>query len=379
MPARLLIMGQSARAAAQCAARAGFRVAAADLFGDSDTLEAAPHWQKLDMDDQGCPTAASVAAAIDHLAAPGDGVVLTSGFESRPALVGMLAELAETRGAVLLGNDSAAVAAVKDPSVLFPALAFLGVPHPPTRTEPPETKRGWITKQVGGSGGTHLRQSCPVETVEPGQRRYWQRHLPGKAVSVQVLGAGRDAAVLGFCEQWADPTPGQPFRFGGVALCRRHPVWAAKAQTWALAVSRHFRLRGLASMDFVVDESDEPSLIDINPRPGQSLDLFPHIPELMALHVTACSGRLPKTVLPKALHAIASAVIYAPRSGVVADEFQWPPGTKDIPPAGRAITAGQPLASLTAQGLNSVIARRHIQARARHAITAIIKKGEITP
>ena len=370
---RLVILGQTGRAAAHAAVRAGYQAVVADMFGDRDTLITAIDWRKLGTDDEGLPEGTDALQAVETLAQDGDGLVLMSGFESRPALIDALGAMAQEKGAVLLGNDSATVAAVKDPNVLFPALAYLGVPHPPTRTDLPEMGRGWLSKKVGGAGGSHLTSLCPFGPIDESGRRYWQQMLPGAPVSVQVLGSGDDAMALGFCEQWIDPAPDAPFRFGGVALCVERPAWADQAEEWALAVSRHFHLRGLASVDFLIGEDGKPVLIEVNPRPGQSLDVFSaHLPQLKAWHVEACQGKLPGDALPVPSQSIASAVAYAHRAGKIAHNFHWPPGSADIPRPGRVLVEGQAFVSVIATEADATAAREAAQAGTKRAGDAII-------
>ena len=370
---RLVILGQTGRAAAHAAARAGFQSVVGDMFGDRDTLITALDWRKIAIDDEGMPDSADALQAVEDLAQPEDGLLLLSGFESRPALIDALASMAEAKGAQLVGNDSATVAAVKDPSVLFPALNYLGIAHPPTRTDLPENSRGWLSKKIGGAGGSHLTSLCPFGPNDDEGRRYWQQMMPGVPVSVQVLGNGEDAVVLGFCEQWIDPAPDTPFRFGGVALCIQRPAWADRAEPWALSVTRHFKLRGLGSIDFLIGEDGAPILIEVNPRPGQSLDVLGgHLPQLLALHVAACKGELPAEPLPQPQKSIASAIAYAPRPGKIAHNFHWPPGTADIPRPGRVLVQGQAFVSVIAQEETTALAREAVQAGLKRAWDAII-------
>lgn len=381
---RLLLLGQSCRAAAQAAQRSGFQVAIADMFGDSDALALAEDWRLLDADDAGLPSSASAIKAVEDLATPGDRVLLLSGFESRPGLIAALDAVATSRGAMLLGNDDATVAAVKDPANLFPALAYLGIPYPSTRTEPPPDQSGWLSKQIGGAGGGHLRiveeNDASSKTFGP---RYWQKQCLGAPASVQLLANGDDAIILGFCEQWTDPTQDEPFRFGGVALWQTPPAWANAAQKYALALSKHFHLKGLISVDLLVaaDKSgtdDSVVVIEVNPRPGQSLDLFHHIPQLMAWHCAACEGVLPDAPTPSTPDVCAVAILYAPIDGIVADGFDWPAQAADIPSAGRRVAAGQPFISIVAHGPTIGAAKQAAQSHQLQALTAIINEREVS-
>ena len=58
-------------------------------------------------------------------------------------------------------------------------------------------------------------------------------------------------------------------------------------------------LAGLNSVDFLVAD-DAVWLLEINPRPGATLDIFePDGGSLFALHVQACGGVLPERVVPR--------------------------------------------------------------------------------
>jgi uncharacterized protein len=371
---RLIILGQSGRAAAQSAVRSGYNVVVADMFGDRDTLITALDWRQLHRDDEGLPSAADTLSAVECLAEKDDGVLLLSGFESRPGLIDDIADLALQKQAVLLGNDSATVAAIKDPAILFPALAYLGIAHPQTRTEPPENDQGWLSKLIGGAGGSHLTALSGFQAPREPGRRYWQKQISGQPVSVQILGDGLgDAVALAFCEQWVSPSDQCPFRFGGIALCVDRPGWADQSELWALAVARHFRLKGLGSVDFIIAQDGSPYFIEVNPRPGQSLDVFAgYLPELMTFHVEACGGKLPPLPLPQPSQSVASAIAYATRQGKIAHNFHWPPGSADIPRPGRKVLLGQPFVSVVAQEATSQLARESVQAGINRAMDAII-------
>jgi predicted ATP-grasp superfamily ATP-dependent carboligase len=309
--------------------------------------------------------------AIEALTSPGDRIVLLSGFESRPNLIGAVDAMARTRQAILAGNSEETVTAVKDPATLFPALAYLGIPFPPTRLEPPDQTCGWLSKQVGGAGGAHLRIDAATDYLDAPGRRYWQKHCAGTPASVQVLANGDDAVVLGFCEQWTSPTIDEPYRFGGVALWQAPPPWAKHAEDYARTIVRHFGLKGLISVDLLIDSEQSPLVIEINPRPGQSLDLFRHIDDLMTLHCQACEGRLPDHPIPPPPYSSAVMIAYAPHDGTISADYRWPREAADIPEAGRRIAAGRPLATIVAHGPDIEAAKQAAQLRLLQTYNAI--------
>src|SRR3712207_3996995 len=72
----------------------------------------------------------------------------------------------------------------------------------------------------------------------------------GRAVSVLVLGNGDQAVSLAASEQWCDPLPERPYRYGGAAApAELSPELRAGAERLAAASG----LRGLGSVDAIVD------------------------------------------------------------------------------------------------------------------------------
>ncbi|MEJ2432582.1 MAG: ATP-grasp domain-containing protein, partial [Pseudolabrys sp.] len=91
---------------------------------------------------------------------------------------------------------------------------------------------------------------------------------------------GRRVMVLGFSAQWAAPLPGRPFRYGGAV--RPAPLANGVLRAMTAAIERlnaAVPLTGLASADFLVD-GDAFHLLEVNPRPGASFDLFEHIAQI---------------------------------------------------------------------------------------------------
>ena len=74
--------------------------------------------------------------------------------------------------------------------------------------------------------------------------------------------------------QWAAPAPGEPFRFGGsLRPAGLSPELEYQLRRAAEAITAACGLRGLNSIDFLV-EGSEYTLIEVNPRPGATLDIF---------------------------------------------------------------------------------------------------------
>jgi predicted ATP-grasp superfamily ATP-dependent carboligase len=359
-----LIAAASGRALAASAKRAGYRVSVLDLFGDSDLVSLATRFARVARGETGGFDSQAVADAAGRLA-PGNsnpliGFVYGSGFEDRPDLLARMA-----RGRELFGNAPLTLARAKDPMGLAGILAELELPHPETRLDPPpraELDR-WLVKRAGGAGGVHIRRAGDAGGIRGGC--YYQRFVAGRSVSALVLGAATDAVILGLSEQWTEPSRRQPFRFGGVAAPAEIPgAVAAPLVAAARALARRLGLIGLNSVDFILD-GENFWVIEVNPRPGASLDVFERLcaAPLFELHLRACRGDLPRETAPAPRHAEASAVFYGDSKTAIAPGFDWPEWTADRPASSTRVRAGEPLCTVFADGERPGVARKALRNR----------------
>ncbi|MFH6783957.1 MULTISPECIES: ATP-grasp domain-containing protein [Methylobacterium] len=355
----VLIAAQSGRALAAAARRAGYRPFVADLFGDADTRGLAAGYRRVPGRLGAGPGARGVEAALAALAAEaGDpiGLVLGSGFEGAPELMRRLAG----RHA-LLGASADAVAALKDPAGFAALCRRLGIPHPEIAVAPVPDPAGWLVKRRGASGGGHIRPAGPG-SLPAGT--YLQRRVPGRPHSLAALADGRDLAVLAVTEQWAAPGPDRPFRYAGAAAPAGLPPGIREAAEAALAgLVAATGLRGLVSADLLV-EGEAWWLLEVNPRPGATLDVLDRGPvPLFAAHLAAASGRLPEH-RPILSGAAASEILYAGAAIPAVPPLDWPAWTMDRPSPGSRIEAGAPVCTVIAEGADAGEARRAVARRA---------------
>lgn len=353
-PEAVLICGLSGRALAQSARAAGFRPIVLDAFADLDTREAALRWRRVPVRPDWRWRRGPLLAAAERLAPAPIPLVWASGFERAPEL---LAELA--RGRPLWGTPPAVIRALKNPLAFARAARHLGLVHPTTRTTPPSDATGWLCKRRGAAGGGHVRWA--TATRPEGRGWYWQRHAPGRPVSALVAGTGAAAVVLGFSEQW--PVPGRHFRFAGAAVPARCPDLArTRLGEAAMALARHYGIRGLASVDALVD-GDQVTVLEVNPRPGASLDAYEQAcgTSLFGLHREACAGRLPTAPATRA--AAGSAIVMAPKAVRVPQGFAWPSWTADRTPGGAFIRGGAPVCTVLAKAGDIAMVRERLLER----------------
>jgi predicted ATP-grasp superfamily ATP-dependent carboligase len=367
----LAIVGVTARALSQAARRsssyAEARIVALDWFADRDLIEAADSAEALPTRRSGGFAERPLLKALWRLAPERSLLVVGSGFEARLPLLARLA--ARYR---LAGNAPAVLARVKDPRQFFAGVARLGIPHPEIARDVPLGARGeWLIKRVGGAGGGHVRAARRSGPVAIGC--YAQRRVAGRPVSIGFLADGEGAEPVGFTEQWSSPAPGRPFRYGGAAFPAELPnALAERMAEWADRLAREFRLVGLGSADLLV-EGDRAWLLEVNPRPGATLDLLDRArPGLFAAHVEACFGRL---ALPpeRAGHARAALILYADQGPVPIAREDWPDWVADRPHMGSTNPARGPICTVCGEGRDVPAARAVAERRAAEMMASLAK------
>lgn len=345
----VLIAAFSGRALAQSASRAGYVPLVADAFGDIDTRAASADCRVIDGAMRSGFRAKSLIAALDDLCTNAVskpiGLVLGSGFEDKPKLIGSLAKRYR-----LLGNDAGTIETCNNPRVLFPMLRKLGIAYPEIDLESPDKPEGWLSKRIGGSGGRHIRHCTKASRAT--LRRYFQRHTPGERVSVSALAVGKDLALY-FTRQWCAADGKLPFRYGGAISTPEVDVDAPSASAMFKAVAQLiqvFDLKGALSFDFIVD-GDIANLVDINPRPGASIDVVDNsYGGHFAGHVAAFSES-PKFDLagPPIVSARAAAVLHADRGALTLGDTPWPEWSADRGAPGTFVPNTAPLATAFAE------------------------------
>ena len=373
MTRKLLIIGASARAAAQSAIRADYQPFAIDQFADADL--------------QACCTAACVEnypAGIARLAHqfPLCPFLYTGALENHPSVIDQI-----SRVRPLWGNTAEVVRRVRDPWTLQESLMHCGLKTPELCENKP-TGPGWLRKPLRSGGGIGIREDKngpdgDVE-VEPaqGQSHYYQRFTMGEPASALFVGAGGQSLLLGITRQligcdWAGAE--QFLYVGNIGTITLPPVVADQFQRIGDALAQTFGLTGLFGVDAIVQQREVWTL-EVNPRYTAAVEILERSSDrpLIQLHAEACdSGTLPQTKpqLPVRLHG--KAIIYSQRSLVIGSEFvAWVtcrnrderfPQVADIPGIDTMIPRGKPVCTVFASAQTEADVRTSLQKMAAEA------------
>jgi uncharacterized protein len=358
---RYLIAAIAGRMLAHSARRGGYDVDVMDLFDDLDTRRYAKRSRVVVGRDGGL-------GGFDHEAfvlalrewresADGDyaGAVYGSGFEDATDL------LCKLRSACrLFGNTPETVERMKNPREFFPLLDELGIPHPEVAFAAPRRAGRWLRKRIGGSGGAHVAEAGARSNTQEGE--YFQRFVEGAHYSVSFLANGRRARIIGFNEPWTVALGDWSYCYAGAISHVAIPCGVrAEVEARLDALVAATGLIGLNGMDFAIDARGGYHVIEVNPRPSGTLDLYDaDWPQgLFHWHLRASDGELPGA-LPARQTIRAHAVVYTRMSFDLPRNLEFPPWCSDIPKTGATFAPGMPVCMVHAEGTDHGTVKRRI-------------------
>ncbi len=351
----LLIVGASARAAAQSASRAGFDIATADLFADADLCAFAnstivrryPH---------------GLVAAMNKL--PPGPWMYTGALENYPTLVDRLAN-----SRVLLGNAGRCLREIREPTIFAEALRSAALPYAACRTakDAPPTDGTWLIKPRRSAGGTGIVR-WTGQLPAGAEDTYFQARIEGQPVAAVFVGDSKKSVLLGVTQQivGAAWTHAGEFQYSGsVGPLELPPSIISQCREIGEVLCQRFGLSGLFGVDAILtDKRIVP--VEINPRFPSSVEIIERARSWSAvqLHVEACrERRLPNAselvANPHAQRLYGKAILYAPRHLKIDLATQsmlierrgkiLRPDIADIPAAGSEIPEKRPVLTVFAE------------------------------
>ena len=354
---------------ATSARRGGYEVAVLDLFNDLDTRQIAPRSQKVPGHEQGLARfdRHALLQAASRLA-PSDanpGLVYGSGFEDDTELLRDLA-----RGRRLYGNAVGTIQSIKDPRWFFALLKKWAIAHPAISLTRPANASGWLSKKIGGSGGAHVAVADQTDHVD--SEHYYQRFVTGKNYSVSFLANRERAFIVGFNEPWGIALGNWPYCYlGAINHITLPQAMADCLQRDLDRIVSDTKLVGLNGMDFIV-EGDEYFVIEVNPRPSGTLDLYDADCRegLFHWHLQASDGVLPECLFQKKTIR-AHAVVYATEPIRLKRDVQWPSWCSDIPDLGSYFQTRMPVCMVHADGVDHKTVKALVHSR-RETMLALV-------
>ena len=366
------------------AKRACYIVSAIDAFADKQTLTLADKVMVVDYDEHGFNAAAMLSAVNSLRVKQYVGFIYGSGFEEQPELLQQLEQILP-----LIGNSVSTVQAVKSVK-FFAELDSLNIKHPNiydalpvNATNNGAENSGYLKKFAGGCGGTHISVAETAHKLAPDY--YFQQHIFGLAVSLLFIANGKEIVVIGFNEQWLNPTKTMPYRYGGAVGNIALPIEVQQQLIEAAQkITRQFGLIGLNSLDAIIDktasQNDVAHVLEINPRLSATVDLYEEA-NLIDLHVrTILRHALKYSELPVVIkvskQSKAQAIVYAEFDLQVPAQFDWPDWVVDTPyyadDSDINILAAEPICTVIAHANNADDAKHLAQSRVKILLAKLV-------
>ncbi|OQK17600.1 hypothetical protein AU255_06955 [Methyloprofundus sedimenti] len=326
----VLVIANSGRMLANAVRSAGYISLVIDLFADQDTEQLAEQvWQVKNM------SLAVIREVVQKLLLSYkiQWVIYGSGLENHPETLEYLAG-----HFCVTGNDFSVIKQLVANRIFFKRLDSLNIAHPEVQFYPPINSADWLikpTNHVGGIGISWCRRSARDD-------EYYQKFCQGEAGSVLFCADGEQFTLIGFHRQWT--VTHDNFAFAGImtdaCLAVEHQKTVCE---WLKKLVSYFRLTGLASLDFIYNNTG-CYFLEINPRPPASMMLYPEL-DLLTAHRT---GRINITTEAKLIRAIQ--IVYAKQQSRIQQGIDWPEWSFDRPKCKTSIQVDEPVCSIMAQG-----------------------------
>lgn len=377
----LLVIGWSARAAAQSARRGGYDVTAIDVFQDADLLLAATKCRCV-------RTLRELVTATADL--PPCDWLYTGGLENQPAVVTAIAKRHR-----LLGNDAGVLRRVRDPRLLQRALIDGPAPMPEMRWTAPGhgDDRQWLVKRRSSGGGVRVLRYDGKRTVPRGA--YLQEFASGIPCGASYVGDGSRCRFLGLCRQThAAVDPARPFLYGGSIgpICVGINQMTSLVQLGERLVAE-FDLRGLFGVDVILQRDGSLRTLEVNPRYTASMELLERASgrSFMELHAQAClEHRLPES-FPTKTTFHGKRILYvddatpgsvSPQLAAIlltrTGESDHPP-IADLPAAGTQPHCGEPFCTIFADGATENLVERDLKRRESQLRAWMTERSGMSP
>lgn len=379
----LLLVGISARAAAESAISSGYNVQALDCFGDTDLSAICPSFSLLhdfpDMDRETDP--ATVRLFLCSRELDFEEVAYGSGFENHPECV----EEWERMGKTILGNDSETLRAVRDWEGLFDFLDRRGTLHPETYLTTDLTKfdlnsinpEKFIVKPAlsGGGHGIRLLGDLLRSQIFPQDRDekpiLVQKLLHGTLASASFVSGDERFHMLSTTLQLVGNAFSKYRYAGNIAPLDAPAGIRRKMEDISRSIATEYKLRGSNGVDFILVGGDV-YVLEVNPRLQGSLDVVEKASgkPIFDAHIKACRGGHIPSGKRRVRGFSGRRVVFAPL-----DLNTQPLGglgfVKDLPEPGTPIREGAPICTVHARS-SSISACKHLLRRKEKIVISIL-------
>lgn len=375
----LLVVGVDTVSVAKSAKEAGYRIYAADYFGDIDLRHICSGCQAIIQQKRGksCGKIESEFRPEAFLEMTKsllerhqiDAILLSSGLDDFFDALRGLNDLVP-----ILGNSPEVIEKVRKKPGFFEELKSLRLAHPETiivkdvdeaKAAAAEIRYPVVIKPVRGFGGVGVRTAQDFKQVERAfleassvsEDLLVQEFIEGVHASISFLVADKNIKILTINEQMIGLrflSHHEPFGYCGniVPLHFANSV-LERCKRITENISSHFGLKGSNGIDLVISEEGTPYVMEVNPRFQGTLECVERVLgiNLVKSHVDACLHDSLPNIKESTSSFCIRLILYAPER-IVAPDVTLFHEVRDVPLSGVIIEKGEPLCSIITDGKN---------------------------
>ena len=252
--------------------RFGCKLGVMDVFGDKDCLISAPFWRHIGtcfpgqtgIDSNKFLNSLSVFKICGF-----KGLIIGSGFEGKYDILRQANEILP-----LYANSLSVFKCLENPELFFETLKLLEVPFPQVNFSAESFEDvgfDWILKDLGSSGGYGIKKKFGRKSKSS---EYFQKQLPGTAVSLSFFADGQHVMPLGYSKPVTSEQSNLPFVFCGLdGPVELNDSIDQEALRISKLIMQKFKLRGFNGIDFLVSDKSV-HFLDLNPRITASFEIL---------------------------------------------------------------------------------------------------------
>lgn len=374
----LLVVGIDTVSIANSAKKAGYKIYAADYFGDMDLRCVCSGFKAIIKQKRGksCGRMESkfkpeaflkIANSISEKYKI-DAILLSSGLDDDFNILYELNDLAP-----ILGNSPRVIERVRKKPRFFKELKRLGIAHPETaivkdidEAKSSAARIGYpvVVKPVRGFGGDSIRTARNFKELERAFKISFvseeilvQKFINGLHASISLLATTKDVKTLTINEQLLGLHflfQQEPFGYCGNIV----PLYVAdsifkRCKHITEKIASHFGLQGSNGIDLVISKEGTPYVVEVNPRLQGTLECVERVIgiNLVKSHVNAClHGSLP-TIKERTSTFCTRLILYSPKR-IIAPDLVAFREVRDVPLPECIIEKGEPICSIITEGKN---------------------------
>jgi len=370
---RCVVVGASVRAFAESAARAGWLVHAADMFGDTDLRAAAVESIRT------CDYPGDLPAVVAGF--PPAPVVFTGALENHPHVIEALG-----RDRSLAGCNADTIRAVRDPHRLATVVRTTGFAFPDTRTTAAglPADGSYLVEPRASAGGRGIAPWLGTDAEAAGRDVVWQRRIAGQPWSASWISCRGATVLVGASRSLRGGDWCGCGRFGycgsiDVPLATLPADRRRSLESLGATLATAFGIVGAFGCDMVVSASGTAHVLEVNPRPTASMELIERASgwSLAAAHLGATTADQAAKPPGAAAGIWGKAIVYTPRAprpdavaSLAATAASWSaadgfPAVADVPAANEPLVPSGPLVTVFARDATTSAVAARLRERVR--------------